>query len=399
MLKELLIISTAFAFSTNTRGQHSYNKIIDSIVISKMNEYRIKALSLSIVKDEKLFYSKGYGFTGVDSENIVTPETRFATASITKLFTASAIMQLVEQGKLDLNKKLLEYIPDFKLKDLRVKDITIFHLLTHSSGLPWDNELKKASNDSMALKEFIFSLYDTKLKFSPGEKFSGETYSNTGYDILGYLIEQITSMPFQEYIKRNILDKAEMLNSTFYFKNIAVNKLAVPLKISGYTKEINRFNVYGEIKDKNPVLKYPELPIVEWTNYQWGKPEHNPSGYLYSTTGDLSNWIISCLKIFNNTKTGFLSTTTLTNMWTLQRSIENMKTSIGIGWWRFSDSLTENYVFHVGRDPGYSSTLRIYPNKNIGITILSNAMYADKVIWNEMPELIMKVIINENNGK
>ncbi len=399
MLKELLIISTAFAFSTNTRGQHSYNKIIDSIVISKMNEYRIKALSLSIVKDEKLFYSKGYGFTGVDSENIVTPETRFATASITKLFTASAIMQLVEQGKLDLNKKLLEYIPDFKLKDLRVKDITIFHLLTHSSGLPWDNELKKASNDSMALKEFIFSLYDTKLKFSPGEKFSGETYSNTGYDILGYLIEQITSMPFQEYIKRNILDKAEMLNSTFYFKNIAVNKLAVPLKISGYTKEINRFNVYGEIKDKNPVLKYPELPIVEWTNYQWGKPEHNPSGYLYSTTGDLSNWIISCLKIFNNTKTGFLSTTTLTNMWTLQRSIENMKTSIGIGWWRFSDSLTGNYVFHVGRDPGYSSTLRIYPNKNIGITILSNAMYADKVIWNEMPELIMKVIINENNGK
>ncbi|MBL0180986.1 MAG: beta-lactamase family protein [Chitinophagaceae bacterium] len=218
MLKEILIILTSFTLPTITWAQHSFDKIIDSIVISKMTEYKIKGLSLSIVKDGKTFYTKGYGFTSVDSKNIVTPETRFVTASITKLFTATAIMQLVEQGKLDLNKKLIEYIPDFKLKDNRFKDITLLHLRTHSSGLPWDNELIKASSDSMALKEFIFSLYDTKLKFRPGEKFSGETYSNTGFDILGYLIEHITSMPFQEYVKRNILDKAEMSNSTFYFK-------------------------------------------------------------------------------------------------------------------------------------------------------------------------------------
>lgn len=175
MLKEILIILTVFAFPTITWGQHSFDKIIDSIVISKMTEYRIKGLSLSIVKDGKTFYTKGYGFTNVDSENIVTKETRFETGSITKLFTATAIMQLVEQGKLDLNKKLIEYIPDFKLNDNRSNGITLLHLLTHSSGLPWDNVLKKATSDSMALKELIFSLYDTKLKFSPGEKFSGET--------------------------------------------------------------------------------------------------------------------------------------------------------------------------------------------------------------------------------
>lgn len=399
MLKEILITLTTFTFPTITWGQNSFDKIVDSIVISKMNEYRIKGLSLSIVKDGKAFYTKGYGFTNVDSENIVTKATRFETGSITKLFTATAIMQLVEQGKLDLNKKLIEYIPDFKLNDNRFKGITLLNLLTHSSGLPWDNELKKATSDSLALKEFIFSLYDTKLKFSPGEKFSGETYSNTGYDILGYLIEQITSMPFREYIKRNILEKAEMSNSAFYFKNIPEKKLAAPLKISGDNKEINRFNLYGEIKDINPILKYPQQPIIEWTNYQWGKPEHYPSGHLYSTAGDLSNWIISCLQIYNNSKTSFLSTTTLTNMWALQRSIENKKTSIGLGWWRFSDELSENYVFHVGRYPGYSSTLRIYPSKNTGIAILSNAMYADKVIWNELPELIMKVVINKNNGR
>ena len=399
MLKEILIIVASVAFPTIIWGQHSFDKIIDSIIISKMTEYRIKALSLSIVKDDKIFYTKGYGLTSVDSGKIVTPETRFETGSITKLFTATAIMQLVEQGKLDLNKKLIDYIPEYKLKDKRYKDITLLHLLTHSSGLPWDNELTKASSDNMALKEFAFSLYDTKLKFNPGAKFSGETYSNTGFDILGYLIEQITSMPFQEYVKRNILDKAEMSNSTFNLKSIPDSKIAAPLKISGDSKEINRFNLYGEVKDKNPVLKYPELSIIEWANYQWGKPEHYPSGHLYSTTGDLSNWIIYCLKIYNNSKQGFLSTTTLTNMCSLQRNIENKKTSIGLGWWRFSDSLTGNYVFHVGRYPGFSSTLRIYPEKNIGITILSNAMYADTVIWNELPELIMRVVNGENNGR
>ena len=97
MLKEILIILASFIFPTITWGQQRIDKIIDSIVIAKMTEYRIKGLSLSIVKDGKTLYTKGYGFTSVDSENIVTPETRFVTASITKLFTATAIMQLVEQ--------------------------------------------------------------------------------------------------------------------------------------------------------------------------------------------------------------------------------------------------------------------------------------------------------------
>lgn len=381
-----------------TCGQDIIYHKIDSIVQAKMNEYRIQGLSISIIKDGRNYLTKGYGFTSTDKKYPVTENTNFLTASITKLFTATAIMQLVDQGKLDLNKKLIDYIPDFKLKDRRFKEITLFHLLTHSSGLPWDNEFENANRDSSALKEFIFSLSNTKLKFSPGEKFNGETYSNTGYDILGYLVEQTASMPFQEYVKHFILDKTGMANSTFYLKNIRTDKLAYPLKISGDSKEINRFNLYAEIKDINPVLKYPELPIVAWTNYQWGRSEHNPSGNLFSTASDLANWMTLCLATYNGAKNSVLNTTTLTKMWALQRNIENKQTSIGLGWWRFTDSLKGNYVFHVGRDPGYSSTLRIYPDKNIGITILTNAMYADQVIWNELPELIIK-LLNENNGR
>ena len=332
MLKNNSIIILFLFLSLISREQNVPDKKIDSIILSKMREYRITGLSIGVVKDGKVFYTKGFGYTNVDSLHSITPDTKFEISSITKLFTSTAIMQLVEQGKLDLDRKLIDYIPDFKLKDNRYKEITILHLLTHSSGLPWDNKLNKATLDSTALKEFIFSLSDAKLQFSPGEKFSGETYSNTGFDILGYLVEQISSMPFREYIKRNILEKTQMTKSTFSVKNIPGSELAFPLKISGDTKEINRFNLYAEVKDINPVLKYPDLPIVAWPNYQWGKPEHSPSGFLYSTASDLSNWIIYCLNVYNDEKNSFLSTPSLKRMWSLQRSIEKKKTSIGLGW-------------------------------------------------------------------
>ena len=86
-------------------------------------------------------------------------------------------------------------------------------------------------------------------------------------------------------------------------------------------------------------------------------------------------------------------------MWTVQRGIENKNTSIGLGWWRVSDSLNGDYLFHVGRDPDYSATLRIYPEKNIGITILTNAMYADRVVWNDLSEAIFKVVSKESKPK
>jgi CubicO group peptidase (beta-lactamase class C family) len=366
-----------------------------------MKENRIVGLSIGVVKDGELFYTKGYGFTSVDSLHKVTENTVFHTSSITKVFTASAIMQLVERGELKLTDKLTDHLPDFKMKDLRYQQITIEHLLTHSSGIPWEHKFNNSPNDSTALEKFVSDLKNEKLNFAPGQKFDGTTYSNVGYSILGLIIQRKSGMNYEKYIQKYILAPNQMTNCFFNHKLINQEIKAEPIILSGKSKEIEQFNLYGVIKDVNPVLKYPNYALIKRETY--GRTsEHAPNDGLISSATDLSNWMTHLLTIYTastaQTKQ-FISNSTLQNMWKLQRSIPNYKTSMGLGWWRYSDSPFGDYVHHPGREPGFSSVLMIYPERKIGITILCNGMYADQVVWNELPELILELLYEDNNSR
>lgn len=386
---------------TLTFGQNNLYHKIDTLVLSKMKDNRIVGLSIGIVKDGETFYSKGYGFTSVDSLYKVTEHTVFHTASITKLFTASAVMQFVEHGEFKLSDKLTDHLPDFKMKDKRYQQITIEHLLTHSSGLPWEHKFKNSPNDSTALEQFVKDLKNEKLKFAPGQKFDGTTYSNVGYSILGLIIQRKSGMNYEKYIQKYVLEPNKMTNSYFNHKLIKQEIKAEPIILSGNSKEIERFNLYGVIKDINPVLKYPNYALIKRDAY--GRTsEHAPNTGLLSSVNDLCSWMTHLMKIYADSTSqtkAFISNSTLRNMWTLQRSIPNYKTSIGLGWWRYSDSSFGDYVHHPGREPGFSSVFMIYPEKMFGITILCNGKYADQVVWNELPELILELMNEENNSR
>jgi len=368
-------------------------KSIDSIVGVYMEKYKILGLSINIVQHDSELLIKGYGYTDIDKKYPVSENTSFLSCSITKLFTATAVMQLVEQGKLKLDEKLITYLPDFKMRDRRYRDITIRHLLTHSSGLNWYDELKTPAADSIALRSFVYSLADKKLNFAPGCKFSGETYSNTAYNILGYLVEKLSGMPYDAYVRDFILNKAEMQNSTYVHAEVPINRKAMPIVLNGNSREIKRFNLYGEIKDINPILKYPDCKLVHYTMYGGG-PEQNPCGNLNTTADDLGKWMKQCLFIHSDSTNGnkLLQHNTLENMWSLQRSIPGKHTSIGLGWWRYNDLKNGDYVFHAGDDPGFSAILILFPNQDLGVAILSNAMYAEDVIWNKIPQAISDVV-------
>lgn len=366
-----------------------------------MTDNRIIGLSIGIVQNGETIYTKGYGYTSPDSLYKVTENTVFHTSSISKVFTASAIMQFVERGEIKLSDKLTDHIPDFKMQDKRYHEITIEHLLVHSSGLPWEHNFKNSPNDSTALELFIADLKNAKLKFNPGEKFDGSTYSNVGYSILGLIIQRKSGIPFENYIQKYVLEPNGMTSCYFNHKQIKPEIKAEPIILLGDSKEIERFNLYGEIKDKNPVLKYPNNALVIRDTYG-RNTEHAPNDGLISSARDLSNWMRQLMKINTNIDTtdqAFISSKTLKDMWSLKRSIANKKTSIGLGWWRYDDTEIGNYVFHVGREPGFSSTLMIFPEKNTGITILCNGMYADQVVWNELPKLILELINNKNNSR
>lgn len=340
---------------------------------ASMTTYKIAGVSIGIVKDGKTYLAKGYGTAETGKIKPVDSLTNFLTCSVTKLFTAAAIMQLSEQGKIDIHKKLIFYLPCFTMKDERYKDITIEHLLTHTSGLSWDVKLKNSPNDSSSLRKLVSSLADKTLAFAPGTKFNAtETYSNAAYDILGYLIQVISGKQYEDYIQENILAKVNMPHSSTDYNKIPKERRSSPHILKGNVIKVG--GIYTE------------------------NTEHSPSGNLNSCSIDLCNWMIHNLNIYNNPGSfnGVLQNSSLQNMWTPRYvTPQNEKVSIGLGWWITNTEETGKYYWHVGDNPGFSATVMIFPAHNFGITLLCNGMYAEQIIWNKMPFDIIRLFKDE----
>ncbi len=340
---------------------------IDSLVTSYMLTNKMVGVSIGIVKDGKIYLTKGYGTTEVGKAKPVDSLTNFLTCSVTKLFTATAIMQLAQHGKVDIQQKLTFYLPDFKMKDERYRDITIEHMLTHTSGLYWDMELKHSPNDSTALRELVYSLHDKVLDFAPGTQFDAtKTYSNAAYDILGYLVQKISGMQYDAYIKENILEKANMAHSEMEYTKVDPGRRSAP-----HILKHNKVKVGGMITENK---------------------EHSPSGNLNSCSADLCSWMLHILNIARKNGNGVVQNNTLQNMWKPRHTApQNSKVSIGLGWFITANEELGNYYWHVGDNPGFSSTLMVFPEQNLGIAVLSNGMYAQEIVWNKIPFDILKL--------
>src|SRR5439155_7542327 len=138
-------------------------------------------------KNGKLIYAKGFGLAKLGSNTSIATQSLFHMASVTNTSVATATMQLVEQGKIDLDAPVTKYLPYFKLDDDRFGQIKIRQMLSHTSGIPdvTDYHWDKPEYDAGALERFVRSLANQKLVFGPGEKFA---YSNTAYEVLGDVI-------------------------------------------------------------------------------------------------------------------------------------------------------------------------------------------------------------------
>lgn len=191
----------------------------DTMMKSFVEEHKIPGAALAVTRNGKLVYSRGFGYADVENKVVVEPNALFRIASISKPITAVAILQLVEQGKLHLDRRVVElldiqpHVEEGKTPDPRLKDITIRHLLQHTSG--WDRD---KSFDPMfrpiviarALKvpppagpEHVISyMFGRELDFNPGERYA---YSNLGYCILGRIIEKLTGKRYDEYVREQVL--------------------------------------------------------------------------------------------------------------------------------------------------------------------------------------------------
>lgn len=343
-------------------------------------------MSIGIV-DENESYTINYGQTAQKNGFPNSDSTMFHIASITKVFTATAIMQLVEQGKLSLDDKLVDVLPDFKLKSKEYDQISIKHLLTHTSGIPWTNKQTNLPNDSTAIPLFLKGLEKVKLNFQPGSKFSGNTYSNIAFDLLGIVVAKISNQPFHEYIYDHVLSKVGIENATYFYDEIDSSKLALPQVVSGNSKRVEKFNLYRIDQKKKPILNGQPLELRNFETY--GEPFiDNPTGNLITTSSELNKWTKYLIQLNNgtsNSTSNIIDRETLKEMWTVTESIPEYKISLGLTWWIFDNSDLGRYICHFGNNPGFCSILFIFPDQNFGINILCNGMFAQEAVFNQIP--------------
>ena len=323
------------------------SKKFDPMIERGIADNHMPGLAIGIVMDGKLVYSKGFGQATLGPNGPkVTPDTVFHMASITKPFVATAIMQLVEAGKIGLDDPILKYLPYFRLNDKRYPTLTIKQFVTHTSGMPDvdDYEWDKPRYDEGSLERYVRSLKDQKLIFDPGTRWA---YSNMAFEVLADVIAKASGQSFEDYVSQHILIPVGMTHSTLLKEKTDAKTLA-----SGYTKA--KDGIPGPIKA-----------------YPYNRP-HNASSDLMSSVNDMARWAIVNMNRGEIDGHRILKASTYDVMWKPFAEVEFCRGSgpcrkpgswVGISWFiETKDGRTT--VSHGGGDDGFITELLIVQRRN-----------------------------------
>jgi len=311
-------------------------------------EHDIFSGAVLVARDGKIIYQGAFGYADKKNKIPNTIDTKFCVGSIGKTFTGILIMQLVEQGKIKLDDTLDKYLPDFPYS---VKSkIQIRHLLNHTAGLGNYFSHKKYQSKIPVLRKIDQALklvYDQKPLFKPGTKYQ---YSNSGMLVLGAIIEKITGMDYQEYLKKQLLDPIGMKDSGIFYPEDNVPNRAI-----GYSKTDDRGY---KIETKN------EFPAFS-------------DGGLYSTVRDMLKYDIALRE------NRLLSPATKQIMFTITPPAENY----ALGWEKGTFK-GEEFVGHVGGCPGFAADFIRFQKDQIMVIMLSNYTEGGKLLAVKLHHLV-----------
>jgi CubicO group peptidase (beta-lactamase class C family) len=193
-----------------------------ALVARKMAEYGIPGVAFGIVKNGQATV-RGFGVTNVDEPQPVTPDTVFALASISKTVTATAIMRLVEQGKIDLSAPVRKYLPDFTVQsDAASRDVAIWHLLTHTPG--WEGQITPEDRGTQTLAHFVETMRDLPQLAAPGEVWS---YNNAGFAVAGRVVEAVTGQSIHDAFRTLVFEPIGLTHAFTRLEDVATYRFAV----------------------------------------------------------------------------------------------------------------------------------------------------------------------------
>lgn len=335
----------------NTEENIKYEKFIDSM----MEIYDLPGLAIGILQAGKR-YKTVRGFRNYITKDPLGTDDIFHCASISKLFTSMGIMKLVEDGKLNLDSKLVDLLPYLSIADRRCVNATVFQMLTHTSGIGDVSDYcwHSPKLDEYALKGYALSdkVSNTPLLWEPGE--GGFRYSNIAYELLGLIISELSAMTYEDYMKKNFLEPAGMASSEF----LTFERTGGSLEL----EDIDKTNM------AMPHTKASDRSIILERYYPYNR-EHGPSSTLTSNTEDLMNWAQA------NLQQQFLKAETYDRIMREYAVVPNNGEGMGLGWFiRKQEGFT--LVGHEGTDDGFRASLWLCPELELATVVLSNISVA-----------------------
>lgn len=366
LLLETPCLASPTILNSMNQGQEIQN-FADSFFSEKMERYHVPGASLVVAEDGKIVFSQGYGYANLKEKIPVTPEeTIFRVGSVSKLFTATAVMQLAEQNKLKLNDDINQFLDQsLQIPSTYPQPITFANLLTHTDGFDFGwgiGVFARSKENLLSLKDFLQQNIPSRI-YSPGKIF---LYGNVGMTIAGHIVEKISGMSFNEYVHEHIFNSLEMNRSSF----------EQPLP-----ERLNRNLAVG--------YKYQNGKFVP---RPFGYFQSPPAGSLSATSLDLAHFLLAHLQNGEYKEKRILRKENIEAMQKQQFSVNPNMAGATYGFYeRYIRG--ERIIEHSGRLNGYNSLLVALPKHNMGFVLTCNAN-GGKLI-NEFREEFLKTYYPE----
>jgi CubicO group peptidase (beta-lactamase class C family) len=369
----IILFVCFFSCFSSAQTEKSAAQKLDEYFSNLAGEGEING-SVLVAENGKIVYEKSFGYADFEARKLNTGDTEFQLASIAKTFTAIAVLQLKEKGKLNPDDKFVKYFPDFPYPE-----ITVRHMLSHTSGLPdlelFDKLIRENPERVYENKDIIPVMKKAQipLKFQPGEKWY---YCNFNFDLLALLVEKLSGQKFEDYLKKNVFEPAKMTRT--YVKSPLINPNPTPNLAYNYAYPFPFSSELVSV-DKN------------FSNPRFKKDFYN-HGFIgdsnvYSTTGDLLKYdaaLYGGVLLKNETLEEALTPTKLNNG-ALNRhppgpsgkGIGGMGIAFnGLGWFIFEDTSAGKIVWHSGGMPGLVTIFLRNVTKKQTVVVLDNASSA-----------------------
>ncbi len=324
-----LVLSTLFIFTGSTCfAANALLQKMDTYLQAWTAEDMFSGTVL-VAKDGEIIFQKAYGKADYDKDIANTCDTKFRIASLTKTFTAMAVLQLEQKGLLSVKDSLKKFLPDYP----RGNEITLDMLLNHRSGIVDHTTLgdfnTRRRTEPCPLEETIKTFKNLPLEFPPGTKFE---YSNSNYILLGFIIEKVTQKPYAEIIKDQILEPLGMVNSGFEYYQRQIENMAAGHKLKGN-------NI---VPAENRIMQ-----------------NAHASGAIYSTVGDLFKWDRA------------LYTDKLINKTPVNKFLMSGPEQYSYGWGK-TRIFDKDVLAHMGETEGFRPNIVRYINDDACVIVLSN---------------------------